>query len=36
MLKEVKRIWRMHQEYFAVFGEYANRQKIELISANIR
>ncbi len=35
-LKEVKRIWRMRQEYFAVYGEYANRHKIELISANFR
>jgi hypothetical protein len=24
----------MRQEYFAVYGEYANRHKIELISAN--
>jgi hypothetical protein len=35
-LKENKHIWRMHQEYFAVYGEYANRHKIELISANFR
>ncbi len=27
-LKEDKRIWRMRQEYFAVYGEYANRHKI--------
>jgi hypothetical protein len=33
-LKEDKSIWRIRQEYFAVYGEYANRHKIELISAN--
>ncbi len=26
----------MRQEYFAVYGEYANRHKIEHISANFR
>jgi hypothetical protein len=26
----------MRQEYFAVIGEYANRHKMELISANFR
>jgi hypothetical protein len=31
MLKEYKRISRICQEYFAVYGEYANRQKIEPI-----
>jgi hypothetical protein len=34
--KEYKRIWRIRQEYFAVYGEYANRHKIEPISANFR
>jgi hypothetical protein len=34
--KEDNRIWRMRQEYFAVYGEYANRHEIELISANFR
>jgi hypothetical protein len=36
MPKEDKRIWRMRQEYFAVYGEYANRHKIKLISTNFR
>ncbi len=35
-LKEYKRIWRTRQEYFAFFGEYADRHKIEPISANFR
>jgi hypothetical protein len=35
-LKENKRIWRMRQEYFSAHGEYANRHKIEIISANFR
>jgi hypothetical protein len=35
-LKEDKPIWRMCQEYFAVYGEYANRHKTDLISANFR
>jgi hypothetical protein len=34
--KEYKRIWRIRQEYFAVYGEYANRHKREPISANFR
>ncbi len=33
-LKDYKRIGRVHQEYFAVYGEYANRRKSEPISAN--
>jgi hypothetical protein len=33
-LKEYKRIRRIRQEYFAVYGEYANRHKTEDISAN--
>ncbi len=33
-LKGNKRIWRMRQEYFAAYGEYANRHKTEIISAN--
>jgi len=36
MLKEYKHIWRIRQEYFAVNGEYANRHKSDLISANFR
>ncbi len=35
-LKEDERIGRMRQEYFAVYGEYANRHKIKLFSANFR
>jgi hypothetical protein len=35
-LKENKHIWRMRQEYFSEYGEYANRQKIEIISAKFR
>jgi hypothetical protein len=35
-LKDYKRFGRIHQEYFAVYGEYANRRKSEPISANIR
>jgi hypothetical protein len=35
-LKEDKCIWKMRQEHFAVYGEYVNRYKIELISANFR
>jgi hypothetical protein len=35
-LKEYKRIWRIRQEYFAVYGEYADRHKIEPIPANFR
>ncbi len=35
-LKEYKRIWRKRQEYFAVYGEYAERHQIEPISANSR
>jgi hypothetical protein len=31
-----KRIWRIRQECFAVYGEYANRHKSEPISANFR
>jgi hypothetical protein len=34
--KEYKRIWRIRQEYFAVYGEYADRHKTEPISANFR
>ncbi len=34
--KEDKRIWRMRQDYFAVYGEHANWHKIKLISANFR
>jgi hypothetical protein len=34
--KEYKRIWRIRQEYFAVYGEYVNRHKREPISANFR
>jgi hypothetical protein len=35
-LKDYKRTGRIRQEYFAVYGEYANRRKSEPISANIR
>ncbi len=28
-LKEYKRIWRIRQEYFALYGEYANWHKSE-------
>ena len=34
--KAFKRIRRKHQEYFAVYGEYADRHKTEPISANFR
>jgi hypothetical protein len=35
-LKAFKRLRRIPQEYFAVYGEYADRHKIEPISANFR
>jgi hypothetical protein len=35
-LKEYKHLRRILQEYFAVHGEYADRHKIEPISANFR
>ncbi len=35
-LKEYKRIWRIRQDYFAVYGKYANRHNREPISANFR
>jgi hypothetical protein len=35
-LKEYKSIWRIRQEYFAVYGEYANPHKSEPISTNFR
>jgi hypothetical protein len=35
-LNGYKRIWRIRQKYFAAYGEYANRHKIEPISANYR
>ncbi len=35
-LKENKRIWRILQDYFAVYWEYANQHKSEPISANFR
>jgi hypothetical protein len=35
-LKEYKRIWKIRQEFFAVYEEYADRHKIEPISANFR
>jgi hypothetical protein len=34
-LKDDKGIWKMRQEYL-LYGEYANRYKIELISGNFR
>jgi hypothetical protein len=33
-LKEYKRIRRIRQEYFAVYGEYADRHKTDDISEN--
>jgi hypothetical protein len=33
---EYKRIWRMRQEYFTVYEEYANQPKNERIAANFR
>ncbi len=35
-LKAFKLLGRIRQEYFAVYGEYAERHKIEPISANCR
>jgi hypothetical protein len=35
-LKEYKRIWRIYQDYFAVYGEYANGHKSEPNPANFR
>jgi hypothetical protein len=35
-LKDYKRIWRIRQEYFAVYGEHADRHKTEPITANFR
>ncbi len=35
-LKAYKRIRRIRQEYFAVYGDYADRHKSEPISANFR
>ena len=35
-LKEYKRILRIRQDYFAVYGEYANLHKSEPISANFQ
>ncbi len=35
-LKEFKRIRRIPQEYFAVYGEYADRHNTDDISANFR
>jgi hypothetical protein len=31
--EDKKRIWRMHQEYFAVNGEYADRHTVQLSSS---
>ncbi len=35
-LKAFKRMRRIRQDYFAVYGEYADRHKTEPISANFR
>ena len=35
-LEEYKRLRRIRQEYFVVYGEYADRHKIEPISSNFR
>ncbi len=35
-LKAYHRVWRLRQEYFAVYDEYADGHKAEPISANFR
>jgi hypothetical protein len=34
--KEYEHLYRLCQEYYAVYGEYGNRHKIEPVSENIR